>query len=480
MFAAYLFLLLASGNCLNLAVSQQFLSWSEEHAHCSLNLPAEDHLPSHLFTQGDGNWALESKKIHCEDLPYVDYFRKLLIQSPTEYHHAVAEAVLNLYKDLIIARQPTTLDAEQIRKNLPNYLKTVNATDMRILIHPISFGIPMDTIVSHVPPKAKPFGRVIPGDISTYFHLYNESLYYADMKRSLFVITYKKAGWDCLRHYEILATGSLPLFVNIKHCPQQALSIHPKSLYKLILKFPGLEINAHKTKTQVYAFDKLSLEMKRFDRRLYSALTSALLYYTRNVLSTKAIAQYVLNTMYKNSHGLINSPHPKSILYLTHKDHDMDKGDYMTDFLLHGLQEILGQKTILDFPSRDCLYKHFPLFNESNYLAARMKMYGMGFSYGAKIDVFAGTIDRNMEEVKQNIIGRKYDIIILGSGHRDGWASKLFFWDLVCKHYHRLEVGFVDGGDDHLARKVLDRYAPCAGHLFSREGYSMTITKPQG
>ena len=64
-----------------------------------------------------------------------------------------------------------------------------------------------------MPPKSKSFGRVIPGDYSTYYHLYNESQYFEDMSRSLFAVTYKKNGWDCLRHLEILAAGTVPLFV---------------------------------------------------------------------------------------------------------------------------------------------------------------------------------------------------------------------------------------------------------------------------
>lgn len=35
----------------------------------------------------------------------------------------------------------------------------------------------------------------------------NEEEYYNDYKKSLFAITRKKGGWDCMRHYEILACG---------------------------------------------------------------------------------------------------------------------------------------------------------------------------------------------------------------------------------------------------------------------------------
>jgi len=39
-----------------------------------------------------------------------------------------------------------------------------------------------------------------------------EKEYYEDMQRSWFGLTCKKGGWDSLRHYEIMAAGSLLLF----------------------------------------------------------------------------------------------------------------------------------------------------------------------------------------------------------------------------------------------------------------------------
>ena len=41
----------------------------------------------------------------------------------------------------------------------------------------------------------------------------NESDYYKDYQRSYFAITCKKGGWDCLRHYEILANAVSPTFL---------------------------------------------------------------------------------------------------------------------------------------------------------------------------------------------------------------------------------------------------------------------------
>ena len=62
--------------------------------------------------------------------------------------------------------------------------------------------------------KEKILATCDPRDTSTYIFDDEES-YYNDYAKSLFAITMKKGGWDCLRHYEILAAGCLPVFLNI-------------------------------------------------------------------------------------------------------------------------------------------------------------------------------------------------------------------------------------------------------------------------
>jgi hypothetical protein len=44
---------------------------------------------------------------------------------------------------------------------------------------------------------------LIPGKYSAYIYE-NEKEYYQSYQNSIFALTYKKMGWDSLRHYEIL------------------------------------------------------------------------------------------------------------------------------------------------------------------------------------------------------------------------------------------------------------------------------------
>ena len=94
------------------------------------------------------------------------------------------------------------------------------------------------------------------------------------------------------------------------------------------------------------------------------------------------------------------------------------------------------------------------------------------FSFPTPQDVLIDSDSRDRGRITDSIVNRKYDLIILGSGHRDGWASKLHFWDLVCKHYHPLEVAWIDGSDKPAPKRLLDKYSVCAGHMFSREGFA--------
>jgi hypothetical protein len=56
-----------------------------------------------------------------------------------------------------------------------------------------------------------------------------ESDYYKDYGQSYFAKTRKKAGWDCLRHYEIMAAGALPYFERLEECPPRTMELLPKN-----------------------------------------------------------------------------------------------------------------------------------------------------------------------------------------------------------------------------------------------------------
>lgn len=106
----------------------------------------------------------------------------------------------------------------RVRRALPHYAG----------LRPISFSIPEEKIIATLPIKSKDFpvhivdpevAAMIPGSATT--HVFdNEEEYYADLQASRFGVTTKRAGWDCLRHYEIAANGCIPCFRDLQLKPR--------------------------------------------------------------------------------------------------------------------------------------------------------------------------------------------------------------------------------------------------------------------
>jgi hypothetical protein len=138
---------------------------------------------------------------------------------------------------------------------------------------PISFSIPSSKLCSNPIEKKQLYATCIPGNKQTYIFS-NEKDYYADYQRSYFGITTKKAGWDCMRHYEILANRCIPDFHDIEACPDQTLLSMPKDL---LLEARPLITN--------------------FDKTKYTVLLNDIFEYTKNNLTTKHIAEYIINKL---------------------------------------------------------------------------------------------------------------------------------------------------------------------------------------
>lgn len=90
-----------------------------------------------------------------------------------------------------------------------------------------------------------------PRDRSTYVYQV-EKEYYRQYSRSLFAFTMKKAGWDCMRHYEILGSGCVPYFYGIENKPVTIMCNWPISLQidanrlceKMLEKYPDNSISS--------------------------------------------------------------------------------------------------------------------------------------------------------------------------------------------------------------------------------------------
>lgn len=107
-----------------------------------------------------------------------------------------------------------------------SYLLAPPPLGRRLGLHPLSFSIPAEKIVSDCPLKSKQFPlHVIDPELAGRIggrleHVFSsEQEYYADLRASRFGITTKREGWDALRHYEIAACGAVPCFRDLDRKP---------------------------------------------------------------------------------------------------------------------------------------------------------------------------------------------------------------------------------------------------------------------
>ena len=276
-------------------------------------------------------------------------------------------------------------------------------------IHPFPYAIPDEYIVSEVPEKIRVFSEVIPlvhSEKAAYkYKAGEESAYVQQYRESRFAYTQKKGGWDCLRHYEILAAGCIPVFDNLD-CPDDTMVSFPKELVKeacsKLLPWTASDSSA----------DKIPL---------YNSYVMRLLDHCRKHCSTSALAQRFLKVF----------PGVKKILMI--RCHEGE--NYTRELLSIGLRRALGSDFV-DYPRIDVLYSDCDLKTK----------YGNGFTYGGHLE----PIEINRNNIEERIKAKEFDLIIYGKVGRDeGPEGKIpfVFWNTVTAVYKKSEIAFLYGGD---------------------------------
>lgn len=142
-------------------------------------------------------------------------------------------------------------DSPQIYQDIANEYKYFKR-ECQVLskkILPIQFSVPRDRYAKGIHIKTQLVAKLIPActKYSQHYDTYTfqtEDEYYADYANSYFAVTSKKGGWDCLRHYEIVAAGCLPYFINLKELPKETCKFLPHELLQAVHNFPILPISA--------------------------------------------------------------------------------------------------------------------------------------------------------------------------------------------------------------------------------------------
>lgn len=154
-------------------------------------------------------------------------------------------------------------------------------------INPVQFSFP-DKKLNIVPAatKTKTTAYITPTDTKTYIYD-NEYSYYKDYAESLFAITIKKGGWDCMRHFEILGNNCIPFFINMENCPENTLHAFPKALLRSIYDTTDLiENKIILRESNSFYIDKLQ-ELKHFTRE--------------NLICSQYTLKYFLQKIYENN-----------------------------------------------------------------------------------------------------------------------------------------------------------------------------------
>ncbi len=300
---------------------------------------------------------------------------------------------------------------------------------MRTNIFPITFSVPECKVINEYPHKTKILSNLIPGNTSTYIYP-TEELYYKEYQTSMFAMTTKKVGWDCMRHYEIIMNGALPYFPDIGGCPGGTMYFFPKHLTHLSNKLYE--------RAKIYnSVDSVPEDL----RNEIKSLTLEMLQFLKNNLTTTKIAEYILDC--------IPNKNVKSILFLSG-----DPGpDYLNNVTLHGLKSIFGINCH-DHPKVSHIYK----IPEYDYKS----LYGKGMTYTnlLGLEFHYESLSYTIEE---DIKAHKYDIVIYGNYHRG-----TPYFDLVKQYYSKEDIILMCGEDALLFGKYVHG---CCYNQYSLEGH---------
>jgi hypothetical protein len=309
-------------------------------------------------------------------------------------------------------------------------------------IFPLSFAIPDECVVKEeegedeltlLMKKKRAVSEMIPNDNYSYKFDYDEEhLYYQQYQESWFAHTWKKGGWDCMRHYEILANGCIPLFRDLEECPAETLTTLTKTSLANIYNLMNL-IMMTKEPPQLDHLHENYLPQLKFIRK-------QLLEHTRKNCTTSALAHRFLSRISLSS-CQYDGDAKKILLIGCHPGEN-----YLRESLTIGLRRLLGPERFVEYP------RYAPLYSDFDCRAN--KAYGRGFSYARRLRVPEDdcTVE-SRTDVAAKILKREYTHIIYGKVGVDEqemgsyWLKMPFWREVQAAKYAPHEISFLYGED---------------------------------
>ena len=242
----------------------------------------------------------------------------------------------------------------------------------RFGVWPISFSYP--AMLPLVTPTQQ-LSPIIPGFPYAFS---DNSAYLAAYARASMALTFRKAGWDCFRHLEILASGALPLMPDAERIPRYAMIHYPRSAMAALA-------------AQAMTLGGVPDAQTRRDFRAFA----------ERHLTTQAMARYLLDMS-----GLEDV---QRLLFID--DQTPVNPEYLSTLTLIGLKQLLGRGCEVAFPASF-------LYTDSTQDTSGF--YGRGFGY---LHVVAP--DRRSAEEEAGFAGQgldtlpDYDAVVIGSVSRN-------------------------------------------------------------
>jgi len=302
---------------------------------------------------------------------------------------------------------------------------------------PFPYAVPDKYVLETVPEKTRVFAELVPGTQADHkFGQGEQEAYYKYYQTSRFAKTKKKGGWDCLRHYEILMNGCIPVFEGLEQCPKTTMVTFPKAL---VLEAMQTLLPWEETPERI---------------ALYDSYVEKLLTHTRTYCTISALTRRFIS--YMPTLLTDGKPDPSKQLLMINGDRHVN---YSRDLLSIGLREFYGSNFV-EFPRNTILY------TDCNTDGA----HGNGFTY-------SGHLDHTLELDRTNIEGRikdhTFDAILYGKVGADegpmGIYTSMLFFSIVEEHYTPNEIAFLYGGDG--CQSIVYHWYKYMIHLGTHERY---------
>lgn len=162
-------------------------------------------------------------------------------------------------------------------------------TDIDLHLYPIQFSIPESYFMK------KDYSKNVflqdnirtPG-LNNYYKFTDEEEYKQTYLNAFFGLTRKKGGWDCMRHYEIIGCECLPFFEQYNDMPITIMTKWPREY----------QMQSNKLYYKMLWTYKIPCDKEnKFIIPEYKDLLNKFYNYAYANLSTKAMAQYVIDTV---------------------------------------------------------------------------------------------------------------------------------------------------------------------------------------